>query len=185
MGRTKTIDRDAVLDAAGAIIHASGAAALTIDAVARAAGISKGGVQSCFGTKDALIDALFERWSASYEQCFHAVAGPAAGPRTRVRAHAEATRRSDAVSSAKAAGLMAALLQSPEHLGSTRAWYAGRLAGLGAQSAADRRARLAFYATEGAFMLRFFGLLEIDATEWDALFGDVAGLLDDLPDAAA
>lgn len=62
MGRQRTIDRDKVLDAAENIVLNQGAAALTIDAVAKSMGISKGGVQYCFGNKDALIDAMFERW---------------------------------------------------------------------------------------------------------------------------
>lgn len=62
MGRQRSIDREKVLDVAEEIISTQGAAALTIDSVARAMGISKGGVQYCFGNKDALIDAMFERW---------------------------------------------------------------------------------------------------------------------------
>jgi AcrR family transcriptional regulator len=46
MGRYQPVDRDKVLDAAEAILRTRGIAALTIDAVAKAAGISKGGVQS-------------------------------------------------------------------------------------------------------------------------------------------
>ncbi len=61
MGRRRTIDRDQLLDAAEAVIGREGAAGLTIDAVAKEMGITKGGVQYCFGTKDALIDAIFER----------------------------------------------------------------------------------------------------------------------------
>ena len=61
MGRRRTIDRDQLLDAAEAVIAREGAAGLTIDAVAKEMGITKGGVQYCFGTKDALIDAIFER----------------------------------------------------------------------------------------------------------------------------
>ena len=36
-----------------------------------------------------------------------------------------------------------------------------------------RRARLAFLATEGAFFLRFFGLLPMDQKQWDATFSDI------------
>ena len=179
MGRNKTIDRDAVLDVAEHIIRQSGAAGLTMDAVARAAGISKGGVQSCFGTKDALIDAMFARWEQDYQRIYQPIAGAAPDPVTRVRAHVEATRLSDDLSNAKAAGLMAALIQSPEHLASTREWYRQRVAGLNRADAGDRRARLAFLATEGAFMLRYFGLLDIDRDEWDDIFASILPLLDE------
>ncbi|CAI1250325.1 transcriptional repressor BetI [Serratia liquefaciens] len=59
MGRQRSIDRDKVLDVAEEIVATQGAAGLTIDSVARAMGISKGGVQYCFGSKDAMIDAMF------------------------------------------------------------------------------------------------------------------------------
>jgi AcrR family transcriptional regulator len=58
MGRRQTIDREKVLAVAEDIVGQRGAAALTIDAVAKAAGITKGGVQSAFGTKEALIAAM-------------------------------------------------------------------------------------------------------------------------------
>lgn len=43
MGRRKTIDREVLLDAAEHIVTTHGAAALTIDALAKAVGITKGG----------------------------------------------------------------------------------------------------------------------------------------------
>ena len=61
-GRPRTIDRDKVLDAAEAVVQRTGASGLTIDAVAREAGITKGGVQYCFGSKDSLINAMLQRW---------------------------------------------------------------------------------------------------------------------------
>ncbi|MBO1112726.1 TetR/AcrR family transcriptional regulator [Bordetella petrii] len=176
MGRRRTVDREQLLDAAETIIEASGAAGLTIDAVARAVGITKGGVQYCFGNKDALIDALFERWGAAYDRIFAEVAAGSADPLDAVRAHVAATRRTDEVS-AKSASLLAALAQTPEHLASTRLWYRQRIAGLDLSTPAGRRARLAFLATEGAFMLRFFGFMDIDEAEWQAIFDDLQTLL--------
>jgi hypothetical protein len=89
----------------------------------------------------------------------------------------QATRSSDQASSAKAAGLMATLIQTPEHLDSTREWYRSRIAGLDLTTEEGKRARLAFLATEGAFMLRFFGLMEINQEEWDAMFADMQTLI--------
>ena len=80
--------------------------------------------------QDALIDAIFERWGKAYDSLFEAVAGKQPTPLTRVRAHAEATQRSDELSSSKAAALMAALIQTPEHLEGSNQWYRSRLEGL-------------------------------------------------------
>ncbi|HEI8864848.1 TetR/AcrR family transcriptional regulator [Serratia sp. AKBS12] len=173
MGRQRSIDRDRVLDAAEEIVATQGAAGLTIDSVAKAMGISKGGVQYCFGNKDALIDAMFERWGKAYDAVFAQIAGSDPSPLTRVQAHMQATCSSDQASSAKAAGLMATLIQTPQHLDSTREWYRGRIEQLDVTSEQGKRARLAFLATEGAFMLRFFGLMEIDQQQWEAMFADM------------
>ncbi|VEA73955.1 Uncharacterised protein [Serratia rubidaea] len=84
-----------------------------------------------------------------------------------------ATCNSDHTSSAKAAGLMATLIQTPEHLQSSREWYRERIEGLDLESEEDKRARLAFLATEGAFMLRYFGLMDISEQEWASMFADM------------
>ena len=80
MGRTRRIDRDKVLDAAERIVAEEGPSSLTIDAVAKAMGITKGGVQYCFGSKDALVSALLTRWSAEYDAEVADRAGPDAEP---------------------------------------------------------------------------------------------------------
>lgn len=74
---------------------------------------------------------------------------------------------------------MAALLQTPEHLAATREWYRERLEGLDTTSEKGRRARLAFLACEGAFMLRFLRFMEIGGAEWDEIFHDIDALLDE------
>lgn len=154
-------------------MNTQGAAALTVDSLAKAVGITKGGVQYSFGTKDALIDAMFERWGRNYEERFREIAGDNPDGLTAVRAHIEATRRADAESDGKAASLMAALIQTPEHLESTRQWYRSRIAGLDTTTEEGRKARLAFLANEGLFILRFFGFMDIAGDEWSDIFDDI------------
>lgn len=55
--------RESVLDAFEAIIDGEGERAATIDATARAAGVSKGGLLYHFASKEALEAALIERMS--------------------------------------------------------------------------------------------------------------------------
>lgn len=90
-----------------------------------------------------------------------------------IRAHIHATHDHDKLSFAKGASLMAALLQTPEYLQSTKAWYQQRLAGVDTSTVEGKRARLAFLATEGAFLLRYFGLMDIDDNEWEEIFSDI------------
>ncbi|MGN7870378.1 TetR/AcrR family transcriptional regulator [Paracoccus sp. 22332] len=178
MARPRSIDREKLLDAAEEIVRNQGASALTIDALARACGITKGGVQYAFGTKDDIIDAMFTRWNRDYDAKFDALAGPGADPGQRLRAHVAATRQADEVSMTKAASLMAGLMQTPEHLASTQDWYRDRLAGLDVETPQGRRARLAFLACEGAFLLHFLRFMPLEDAEWQAVFADIGGLLD-------
>ena len=174
MGRRQTIDRDHVLEVAERIVAQQGAGALTIDAVARSAGISKGGVQSCFGTKEAMIRAMLDRWMQEY------AAGVAEllerGPRdtaAQLDAHVALSLGQVADQAARAAALVAALLHNPDHLSALREWYAARFAGLMEAGAAARPLRIALLATEGAVLLRHFGLVDLPEREWDMLRKDI------------
>lgn len=175
-GRPRSIDRDRVLDAAEAIVAADGAAGLTFDAVARAAGITKGGVQYCFGTKENLIRSMIERWGSTFEAEVMAHAGNDRSPQSVIRGHLLATRDSDEAEYSRSAVMMTALLQSPEQVAASRVWYTHRLAGLDMDKAEDRQAALAFLAGEGAFLLKAFGLIDITEAQWAALFADMLTL---------
>lgn len=175
-GRPRSIDRDRVLDAAEGIVAQDGAAGLTFEAVARAAGITKGGVQYCFGTKENLIRSMIERWGSIFEAEVLAHAGDDRSPRSVIRGHVLATRDSDEADYSRSAVMMTALLQSPEQVAASRLWYTQRLAGLDMDRPEDRQAALALLASEGAFLLKAFGLIDIDAAQWNALFADMLGM---------
>ncbi|MBP2843001.1 TetR/AcrR family transcriptional regulator [Pseudomonas sp. PNP] len=176
MGRRKTIDRDEVLRVAEEIVATVGASRLTIDAVAKAAGITKGGVQSCFKNKESLIEAMLKRWQKSYEASIEEIAGEEPTPQQRVSAHIESTRCADSASQGKAAGLLASLIESPDHLRAVKEWYSQRLEGIDCTTEEGRSARLAFLATEGAFFLKFFGFMDIDQQQWQELFADIKSM---------
>jgi AcrR family transcriptional regulator len=59
--------RQRLLDAAGAVVRRDGAQALTLDAVAQEAGVSKGGLLYHYGTKKELIEALVDRWLTEFQ----------------------------------------------------------------------------------------------------------------------
>ncbi len=54
--------RQRLLDAAAAVVRRDGAQALTLDAVAAEAGVSKGGLLYHFKSKRELLDAMLEGW---------------------------------------------------------------------------------------------------------------------------
>ncbi len=67
---------EALLDATESVVAQRGVSSLTLDAVARNAGISKGGLLHHFPTKECLIDALIDRtvgrWRQSLEEAIEA-----------------------------------------------------------------------------------------------------------------
>lgn len=60
--------RDVILDAAETVAVETGAANLSLDAVAAKAGFSKGGLLYHFPTKQALLHALIERFLEEHEE---------------------------------------------------------------------------------------------------------------------
>lgn len=176
-GRPRTIDRDKVLDAAEAIVSRVGASGLTFEAVARAAGITKGGVQYCFGTKENLIHAMILRWGTAFDAAVEAHQAGDTSPQARIRAHILATRDSDDAENARSAVMMTALLQSPEQVADSRDWYNDKLAGLDLNDPADLRTTIAFLAAEGTFFLRAFRLLDLPDQDWDRLQDSIVALV--------
>jgi len=173
MGRPRKIDRDKVLDAAEAVVGDVGAAALSIDAVAKAAGITKSGVQYCFGTKQQLIDAMFRRWETEFAEEVAELVGTDPDPITFIRGHIEATMRTDEVENARSAVLMAALLQTPEQRQRAQEWYRQRMKEIDVSTERGRRTRLAFLASEGLFILRCCGLMDVSEADWVSAYKDI------------
>jgi AcrR family transcriptional regulator len=59
--------KDRLLDAAGAVVLRDGAQALTLDAVAEEAEVSKGGLLYHFKSKRELVEGMIERWMQQFQ----------------------------------------------------------------------------------------------------------------------
>lgn len=177
MSRTRKIDENTILDAAEEVIGESGAGGLTIEAVARKAGVSVGGLQYSFRSKDALIAAMFERWGREYDADIASLYPAPADALDEVRRDIMFVFKQSDAARKKSASIIAALMQSPEHMSQVRNWYQTRLSGIDMTTKEGRKARVAFLAAEGAFMLRFMGLREIDESDWGEICDDVLALL--------
>lgn len=82
---------DEILDAARAVVARDGAGRLTIEAVAREVGMSKGGVLYNFPSKLALIEGLLRQMLDAFEQSVTEFRDAAAGkPNATLRALADA-----------------------------------------------------------------------------------------------
>ena len=173
MTRKKTINPELVLDAAESILIASGFQHFTLEAVAKRAEISTGGLLYIFPTKDQLILAMLDREVSRFS----------AGVLLNSEVHSQdphatllgyiATARSEDVSIAnKAASLMAALIHAPAMLEPARLFYFNMLGQFDSESIKDRRGRLAYLAVEGAFLLRALGLKKMTEEEWLGILAD-------------
>ncbi len=177
IGRPRMIDRNHLLDLAEKIVTEHGVSALTIDALARAAGITKGGVQYCFGTKEGLINAMLLRMGTSFNKEVAARKGHKTDALSHIAAHICVTRDSDPLDDSRFAAMLATLDPSSAHLDDVRTWYSKQLEGLDVTTTEGRNARLAFIANEGAYLLRSFQLFDLGQEEWQQIFQDIQNLL--------
>ncbi|WP_331303598.1 TetR/AcrR family transcriptional regulator [Methylobacterium oryzae] len=166
-----------MLDVAEEIVRRGGATALTFENVAGAAGITKGGVQYCFGDKDGLVAAMIDRWVAAFDAEVERNSTAGGGTLDMTRGYVIASGRFDATTQAKMVGMLVTLLQTNKHLPNIRKWYAGWIGKFNTISELDRRARTAFFAAEGAFFVRSLGLIEMDQTAWEAIFDDILEII--------
>jgi AcrR family transcriptional regulator len=114
--------RDKLLDAAARLLLRD-PSKLTLDAVAEEAGVSKGGLLYHFSTKEKLLDAVVDRWEASFEEEIEAVAEDAPGGWTRAYVDVTAKDFEDAHIREIDSGIIAALALQPERLELVRARY--------------------------------------------------------------
>ncbi|SON54551.1 transcriptional repressor BetI [Hartmannibacter diazotrophicus] len=176
MGRKPTITRDGLLEIAERIVRSEGAAGLTIDALAKAAGISKGGVQYSFSSKDDLVRALVERWTRQFDELLGEIDD--VPPADLIRNYIKVMRSSHAAMNAKMAGLMIAYIQNRQNVIETREWYRSMFERLGGGTSDAQAARVALLAIEGLFLLRITGIDEDG--EWSAFLGDVESVFERL-----
>lgn len=172
--------RELILEAAGRIVAGQGGGALTLDAAAKAAGVSKGGLLYHFPTKEALIVGMFEAYLAQFEALLaqeeEADRGPERGRwlRAYVRASFGAPPPELPLVSAllAAQGVDVALLDC-FRLAHAR-WQERALA----DGLPPARARLALAAVDGVVYAELFGLGAAAGEERVALLEAIIRLID-------
>ncbi|MGI6246844.1 MAG: TetR/AcrR family transcriptional regulator [Pseudochelatococcus sp.] len=170
MARRKEIDRDRILDAAEAVILASGGRQFTLDAVAERAGISKGGLVYTFATKDALIAAALEREMARFQAAVdERIEEDEAAPDRRLLAHVDEALTEDDALTRMAAFLMTALVHAPDMFAPARRFYHALFALFDPDTEQGRDVRQAVLAVEGLFLLRGLGLVDVPVEEWKSV----------------
>nr|WP_280924982.1 MULTISPECIES: TetR/AcrR family transcriptional regulator [unclassified Ciceribacter] len=193
VGRKRVIDQQAVLDAAERVVGRDGAANLTIDAVAKEAGINKASVLYDHKSKQALLEAVvdraFERDNAHHFGIEEQLADPDdRAIRGRILAAAAPPPeefRAVALNLSAALALDATLrLKMQENQART-------IARIMETSASARGALLAYLALEGLKFLEHLDFHHFPREERDRLLREINWLVttqpgeSDLPDIAA
>lgn len=176
--------RTRIFDAAEAIVRARGVAGLTLEATAREAGVSKGGLLYHFASKEALIAGLLNRLAEFIElDCEAGVALQADGPGRVARAmldwalglpRAETEERCDRA----AAVFLAAFHHDPALLGPIRAVIARMREAVAADGLPPGHGHAIMAAGDGLFMARVFGLYTPTGQERQDMHAALSRLLE-------
>jgi AcrR family transcriptional regulator len=140
--------RAKLLDAASTVIRRDGPQALTLDAVAAEAGVSKGGLLYHFKSKRELLDALVARWMDDFQRDIDAA--PGSFPERYVRA-------SDGAK-AEEAGLLAALVADPGVLAAVRDRHAAWQDRIATEGGDPVDATVARLAADGLWLADLLGI---------------------------
>jgi AcrR family transcriptional regulator len=176
--------RTRILDAAERIVVARGVGGLTLEAAAREAGVSKGGLLYHFASKEVLLTGLLERLAAFIASEFdknmqRQPEGPGRAARALFAwAFGEADcSPGDEHHDRAAAVFLAAFHHDPALLDPMRAVIGRMKARLLDDGIPHGNAMLVLTATDGLFMAHLFGLYRPTQADVAALRGALEGLL--------
>jgi AcrR family transcriptional regulator len=145
-----------LLDAAAAVVRRDGATALTLDAVAAEAGVSKGGLLYHFASKRELLDAMLDGWLEEFAGEIEA----AEEGRGFAHGYVKASDMSGWAAAERATefGLLAAMVGEPGTLERVRECYAAWQERLAAEAADPVGATVARLAADGLWTCDLLGL---------------------------
>lgn len=164
--------RNAALQAALAIIARDGPGRLTLDAIARESGISKGGVMHQFRTKEAVLKALLERQVEHFEEYgrrYLAESG-ATQPEPQLATQIATAREAITQPHSVAFAVLAAVAERPGLLAGTRRIDGGNAEKIKAEAADPDLALLRWAAARGLALTALFGMCPLSKQERERLF---------------
>lgn len=162
--------RTRVLDAAEAIVQARGVPALTLDAAAREAGVSKGGLLYHFASKEALVEGLLTRLSefvaAQFEAAFAATPpGPARTARALLTWEFDSGYCDDAQTNRACAVFLVAFNHDPALLDPIRAVFASIRERIREDGLRPGHGVAIMAACDGLFMAHLFRMYSLEPAE--------------------
>ena len=173
-----------ILDAAEAIVRRAGVTALTLEAAAREAGVSKGGLLYHFASKEALLTGLLNRMAHVVSEDFAAgmacqPPGPGQVARAMLAWGLEATQEECNERCARAAAVfLAAFHHDPALLDPMRAVIGRMREAVAADGLAPGAGTAIMAAMDGLFMARIFGLYTLTDPERQAMRQALGHLLE-------
>jgi squalene-hopene/tetraprenyl-beta-curcumene cyclase len=178
-----TSTRDSVLDAALDLLVQEGANSLTLERVARDAGISKGGLLYHYAGKEQLVQGLIELLTTSLEQGRAAwLARSDRGPGSYTRSFVQAALQGDPGEDRSLRGheiaaiLLAAMASTPELLNPLRELYREWQNALDRDGIDPARATVARLAAEGLWFSEALGLAPPPPDRRDAVIREILSL---------
>ena len=179
--------RTRILDAAEALVRAKGVGGLTLDAAARQARVSKGGLLYHFASKEALLDALLRRLASFIQEDFDAyVAAEPPGPGRVARANiawifGQSTDHMNERCDRVAAVFLAAFHHDPALLDPVREQIARIRAAIAEDGLPPGRGMVVLAAIDGLFMARIFGLYALSEAERSDIRAALGGFVGGAP----
>jgi AcrR family transcriptional regulator len=170
--------RKAALQAALTIISRDGPNRLTLDAIARESGMSKGGLTHQFPTKEAVLKALLEHqieYFADFTQRYLAEMGTTTS-QPQLAAQIATLREAITQPGSVALAILGALTQDPGLLSQTRAASGITVDAVKTEAADPQLALVRWAAAQGLTLMTLFGLNPLTDQEREQLFDR---LLDD------
>lgn len=150
--------RNQILDAAHRVVKELGTDALTLDAVAKSAGVSKGGLLYHFPNKEALIQGMIQHLLDEFNQAIETEAAKAPQSIGRyTRAYIHVTFRSDYPLPALSEGMLAAVALNPALLEPLQAAFADWHSRLLADGIDPTTAAMIRYAADGVWFAELIG----------------------------
>ena len=150
--------RDRILEAGYAIAGQSGVAAVTLEAVADRAGVSKGGLLYHFPSKEALVAGMVDGLCRSFAELAHAAARADPEPEGRSARAYLAASAGELWQSSRWLALVGALMISPGLLDSWRSWVVAGRAADEAENADPVAAAIVRLAADGIWLAGVLGL---------------------------
>jgi len=173
--------RGRILDAAEQLVADQGASSLTLDAVAQAAGVSKGGLLYHYPNKDALLAAMIERHCDDLdERCARELEGlPADQPSSRLKASILGVLTPRAGREDLGAALLAAAANKPALLDGARARYADHVAQLTASGGCFARSAVIMLAVDGLMLGEVWRLTPFTSEQRELIVKELLRLADE------